>query len=63
LLEDLTEQVLSGELPTGAAAVENQLINTRLRAIETERKVKETEELEERMEALERVLKGRPKAL
>jgi hypothetical protein len=63
LLEDLTERVLSGELETGPAAVANQLINTRLRAIETERKVKETEELEERMEALERVLKGRPKAL
>src|ERR671917_362826 len=63
LLEDLTERVLSGELETGPAAVANQLTNTRLRAIETERKVKETEELEERMEALERVLKGRPKAL
>jgi len=63
LLEDLTAQVLSGELPTGPAAVANQLINTRLRAIETERKVKEAEELEERLEALERVLKGRPKAL
>ena len=63
LLEDLTERVLSGDLETGPAAVANQLINTRLRAIETERKVKETEELEERMEALERVLKGRPKAL
>ena len=63
LLEDLTERVLSGELETGPAAVANQLINTRLRAIETERKVKEAKELEERMEALERVLKGRPKAL
>src|SRR5215212_4174861 len=54
LLEDLTEQVLSGELPTGPAAVANQLINTRLRAIEVERKIKETEELEARLEALER---------
>jgi hypothetical protein len=53
-LEDLTEQVLSGELPTGPAAVANQLINTRLRAIELERKIKETEELEARLEALER---------
>jgi len=51
--------VLSGELPTGQAAVANQLINTRLRAIEQERKIKETEELEERLEALEGVLKGR----
>jgi hypothetical protein len=53
LLEDLTEQVLSGELETSRAAVANQLINTRLRAIETERKIKETEDLENRIEALE----------
>jgi hypothetical protein len=33
--------------------VANQLINTRLRAVEQERKIKETEELEERIEALE----------
>lgn len=53
LLEDLTERVLSGDLPTGPAAVANQLVNTRLRAIEQERKNKETEELEARIEALE----------
>ncbi len=61
LLSDLTEQVLSGELPTGPAAVANQLINTRLRAIEVERKIREAEEIEERLEAIERVLKGRPR--
>src|ERR687897_2793899 len=54
LLEDLTERVLSGDLKTGPAAVANQLVNTRLRAIEQERKNKETEELESRIEALER---------
>jgi hypothetical protein len=59
LLEDLTERVLSGELATGQAAVANQLVNTRLRAIEQERKIRETEELAERLEALEGVLKGR----
>ena len=53
LLEDLTERVISGELPTGPAAVANQLMNTRLRAIELERKIKETDELEARIEALE----------
>jgi hypothetical protein len=53
-LEDLTEQVLSGALETGRAAIANQLINTRLRAIELERKIKETDELEARLEALER---------
>ncbi|MDP9481577.1 MAG: hypothetical protein M3R38_38930 [Actinomycetota bacterium] len=58
LLSDLTERVLGGEgvepLETGRAAVANQLINTRLRAVEVERKVKETEDLEARIEALER---------
>ena len=52
-LQDLTEQVLAGDLETGRAAVANQLINTRLRAIELERKIKETDELEARIEALE----------
>jgi hypothetical protein len=57
LLADLTARVLKEEgaepLETGRAAVANQLINTRLRAVEQERKIKETEELEERIEALE----------
>ena len=53
-LMDLTEQVLSGELETRQAAIANQLINTRLRAVELERKIKETEELEDRIEGLER---------
>ncbi len=57
LLSDLTEQVLSGELPTGPAAVANQLINTRLRAVELERKLRETEEIEERLTALEATLR------
>ena len=59
LLEDLAERVLSGELPTGQAAVANQLVNTRFRAIETERKIKEDEEIETRLEAVEEVLKGK----
>jgi hypothetical protein len=42
--------------------VANQLINTRLRAIEQERKNRETEDLEARIEALERAQeKGGPK--
>src|SRR5215207_729899 len=57
LLEDLTDRVLSGELQTGPAAVANQLINTRLRAIEVERKIREAEEIEERISALEARLK------
>ncbi|MDP8951171.1 MAG: hypothetical protein M3N18_02845 [Actinomycetota bacterium] len=62
LLADLTDRVLGEEgvepLSTGAAAVANQLINTRLRAIELERKIRETEELEERLEALEAMQEG-----
>ncbi len=58
LLSDLTERVLGGEgveqLESGRAAVANQLINTRLRAMEQERKNRETEDLESRIEALER---------
>jgi LPS O-antigen subunit length determinant protein (WzzB/FepE family) len=52
-LQNLVQDVLSGELETGRAAVANQLINTRLRAIELERKIKETDELEARIETLE----------
>src|SRR5919112_4095191 len=55
LLSDLTDRVLSGDLETGRAAVANQLVNTRLRAIEVERKIRETEDLEERIAALEAV--------
>jgi hypothetical protein len=54
LLEDLTDRVLAGDLETGPAAVANQLVNTRLRTIEQERKNKETEELESRIGVLER---------
>jgi hypothetical protein len=57
LLEDLTNRVLKVEgvepLETGPAAVANQLINTRLRSIEQERRNRETEDLEERIERLE----------
>jgi hypothetical protein len=59
-LETLIEDMLSGELATGVGAVVNQLVNTRLRAIELERKVKETERLEERIEILERAAGQRP---
>lgn len=62
LLADLTNRVLRVEgvepLETGPAAIANQLINTRLRAAEQERKAKETEDLEARIEALERAQEG-----
>ena len=59
LLEDLTERVLDGRVQTNVAAVANQLINTRLRAIELERRIKETEELEARIGALEKATDAR----
>ena len=59
LLKRLTQQVLSGELGTSSAAVANQLANTRLRAIELERRWKEIEDLEARLEAVEGVLQRR----
>ena len=57
LLTDLTERVLAGELETGRAVAVNQLLNTRLRTIEVERKIRETEEIEERLTALEEALR------
>jgi hypothetical protein len=58
-IKELTERVLSGGVETGPAAIANQLMNTRLRIIELERMWKEIGELEDRMQALEDVLKGR----
>jgi 5-enolpyruvylshikimate-3-phosphate synthase len=50
----MVDTVLSGVVSTAPYAVANQLINTRLRAIEVERKIKETDQLESRIEELER---------
>ena len=58
-LKDLAADVLKGDVETGRAAVANQLLNTVLRAIEQERKQRELEEMAERLEALEEILKGR----
>ncbi len=57
LLSELTNRVIGGEgvevLETGRAAVANQLVNTRLRAVELERRIRESDELEARIEELE----------
>ena len=58
-LEDLVADTLEGKVERGVAAVVNQIINTRARLVELERKIKEAEELEARLEALEDVLKRR----
>lgn len=52
-LGSLTAQVLAGEIETSKVAVANQLINTRLRAVEVERRIREQDELEERIAQLE----------
>ena len=58
-LKDLADGVLSSKIERADAVVVNQILNTRARLIELERKVRETDELEARLEALESVLKGR----
>ena len=58
-LEDLAADTLEGKVDRGVAAVVNQILNSRIRLVELERKLRETEELEGRLEALEDVLKRR----
>jgi hypothetical protein len=58
-LKDLAADVMEGKVDRGRAAVANQILNTLIRAIEQERKIRETGELAERLESLEEVLKGR----
>jgi hypothetical protein len=53
LLEDLTKRVIDGKLEISRGAVANQLIGTRIRLMEHERRLKELEEFETRLEVLE----------
>ena len=55
-LKDLYTAVLEGRAERAAAAVANQIANTQIRAIELERRVREQEELEERLDELEDLL-------
>lgn len=50
---EMAEAVLSRAVPTAPYAVANQILNTLLRAIELERRIKETEDHEARLEKLE----------
>ena len=61
-LEDLAAGVLNGEIERPTGAVVNQIINTRIRVVEVERKLKDQEDLEERLAALETILKARSRA-
>jgi hypothetical protein len=58
-LRKLASDVLSGEVGRSEAAVVNQILNTRARLIEPERRIREQEELAQRLQALESVLKVR----
>jgi hypothetical protein len=52
-LREVAEGVLDGSIDKGKGSVSFQGFGVLIRAIEVERKIKETEELEERLEALE----------
>jgi hypothetical protein len=57
-LSDLADDVLVAKVDKGVAAVASQILNVYLRSIELERKIKETDELEARIEALEQPQEG-----
>ncbi len=61
-LKALVREVKAGEVAPGVATVITQLSNVILRAIEQDRKVRETEDLEERLAALEGRRDGAPRA-
>jgi hypothetical protein len=52
-LQELTRDVINGDLETGRGAVANQLITTQIKLLEYERKTKDLDELLERLERLE----------
>ena len=55
-LSDLADDVLEGRVERGDGAVVSQILNVYLRAISVEMKVREQQELTERLEALEEAL-------
>ena len=55
-LDDLYAAVESGQISPSVGAILNQITNTRLRSLEAERKVRQSEDMEARLEALELAL-------
>ncbi len=53
-LTALYDEVRNGAVQTRVGAILCQILNAQIRAVETGRKIKETEELESRIEELER---------
>ena len=58
-LSDLATDVLEDRIDKGTAAVAGQLLNTNIRAVSVELKVREVTELVARLEALEGALEQR----
>jgi hypothetical protein len=52
-LRDIANDVLSGDLDKGAGSVAAQVLGVYIRAVEQERKIREQDELLERLDALE----------
>ena len=61
-LEDLTSDVLGGNVDRSDAAVVGQLWNTYVRVVSVEAKIREAEELEKRLEELEDMLNRKDEA-
>jgi hypothetical protein len=60
-LSNLADDVLEAKVDKGVAAVASQILNVYLRSIELERKIRETDELEERIRRLEEGKTGGPR--
>src|SRR3712207_2525460 len=58
-VQDLSDKVLAGELSRADAAVCGQLLNVKLRALEVGRKLREAEDLEQRLDELEALIGAR----
>ncbi len=58
-LSDLADDVLAGNVNRASAAVAGQLLNTIIRAVSVELKVREQQDLIERLEELEALQEGR----
>ena len=56
-LQTLADDVLEGQVARADAAVVSQIYNVLLRTLETERKIREQEDLIERLEGLEQIQK------
>ena len=58
-LSDLADDVLAGEVDRAVAAVASQVLNVYLRAVSVELKVREQQEITERLQELETLLEQR----